>query len=548
MNSIQIKFKELIIVMQRESQVSQDSSSRNSKGQVLFSTLKMALATFSSRILGLLRELVMAAMFGASGLTDAFLVAFRIPNILRDLLAEGAFSSAFVPTFTEVRHKDPQEAKNLLWSLFFILVIITSIIGFFYALFAPQLIELFAPEFKKDPVKFQISVELLRLMSPFLLCTTVAALFMGALNSLKFFFIPSVAPASANFFMILTIFGLTPFLQLWGYSGVYSMAIGVLLGGLSQVLLQVPLLLREGHGLIWPKTFFSPHAKKVIKLLGPGFIGFAATQLNVLVTTGLASATLGAVSWLNYAFRLFQFPVGILSVSIAGSNLVHFSDAWKSNQKEKAKEVLQLSYFFSWLTIVPAMILLYVLAPQTVHLLLERGKFTIHDSSMTSLVLKLYVLGLPFYGIYKIFVPVFYAIDKQRVPVITSIVCVSLNILFCLWLTPTYGFKILPVGTSLSMGLNCLILCSMSKKYLQLPMTFFFNLRLSKIFFAGAFCYFVSQFTTEKFFNFQDSYLLKFSVFSFIGLAGVAVYFLILLLCGEGKSVFIPLKKKLKIM
>ena len=158
----------------------------------------MAIATFMSRILGLVREQVMAAYFGASGITDAFLVAFRIPNLLRDLFAEGAFSSAFVPTFVEANQESKEESRELLWTLFWLLTITTGTICLLIGIFAPELIEIFAPSFTKDPEKFHITVVLTRIMAPFLTFVSLAALFMGALNSLKVFFLPSLAPAGLH--------------------------------------------------------------------------------------------------------------------------------------------------------------------------------------------------------------------------------------------------------------------------------------------------------------------------------------------------------------
>lgn len=445
----------------------------------------MAVATFMSRILGLVREQVMAAYFGASGLTDAFLVAYRIPNLLRDLFAEGAFSSAFVPTFVERNGISRESARSLLWSLFIILLLITGISSLLIGIFSPELIALFAPTFKTDPEKFEITVTLTRIMAPFLMFVSIAALFMGALNSLKIFFVPALAPAFFNITMIVSMLVLPTILSERGIPLIYSLGIGVFVGGLVQALVQVPLIFKNALGPARPDRLLNNHSKKVIKLLGPGLVGFAATQVNLLVNTILASsAAIGAVSWLSYSFRLFQLPVGILSVSIGNTNLVHFSQNLKDGNRRAASEQLLTSYFLSWAVIFPAMITLLVLSEEIVMVIFERGKFTAEATVMTAKALRWYALGLPFYGIYKILVPSFYALDRQKIPVMTSILSIFVNIVFCVSLTPIYGFEILALGTSLSMLVSSSIQTWIIRKDLDLRLTQFFNMRWLKLLFV----------------------------------------------------------------
>lgn len=448
---------------------------------VLRSTIKMAVATFLSRILGLVREQVMAAYFGASGITDAFLVAYRIPNLLRDLFAEGAFSSAFVPTFVEANQESKDASRELMWSLFWLLFFITGVICIGIMIFAPELISIFAPSFIKDPEKFEITVNLTRIMAPFLTFVSLAALFMGVLNSLKVFFVPALAPASYNVMSILSMITLSGVLHSRGYEPIYSLGIGAMLGGFMQAAVQLPLIYKKGFRPLWPKTFWSARAKKIVKLIGPGLIGFAATQVNLLVTTILATPIVGATSWLNYSFRLFQLPVGILSVSIGNSNLVHFSEAWKKKDESGAKASLQQSYYLSFLTVMPALVVLYCLSDEIVNLIFERGRFTRESTLMTGEALRMYALGLPFYGLYKIWVPTFYALDRQKIPVLASLFSIAFNISFCLLLTPFFGFKILALGTTLSVLVNAAFQSYILKKDLELSWGFFFSPRIFKI-------------------------------------------------------------------
>ena len=506
----------------------------------------MAIATFFSRILGLVREQVMAAYFGASGVTDAFLVAYRIPNLLRDLFAEGAFSSAFVPTFVEANQESKEKSRELMWSLFWLLSLITGTICIGIMIFAPELISIFAPSFTKDPEKFILTVNLTRIMAPFLTCVSLAALFMGVLNSLKVFFIPALAPASYNVMSILSMLTLSGVLSAHGYHPIYSLGIGALLGGFMQAAVQVPLIYKHSLRPMWPKQFWTTRSKKVFKLLGPGIFGFAATQINLLVTTILATGTIvGATSWLNYSFRLFQLPVGILSVSIGNSNLVHFSEAWKKGDEKGAKDSLQSSYYLSFLTVMPAMVILYCLSDEIVNLIFERGRFDRISTVNTAEALRMYALGLPFYGLYKILVPTFYALDRQKIPVISSIFSIGFNISFCLFFTPLFGFKILALGTTLSVLVNSLILAWVLRKDLALSFGFYFNARMGKVLMASAFSVLVVE-TLLKVEFFTQPFMTKcFYLAGQISAIGF-LYISLLMLMGERAAVNALLAKMTK--
>ncbi len=506
----------------------------------------MAIATFFSRILGLVREQVMAAYFGASGVTDAFLVAYRIPNLLRDLFAEGAFSSAFVPTFVEANQESREAGRELMWSLFWLLTMVTGVICIGIMIFAPQLISIFAPAFVNDPDKFELTVNLTRIMAPFLTCVSIAALFMGVLNSLKVFFMPALAPAFYNIMSILSMLTLSSFIASRGYHPIYSLGIGAMLGGFMQAAVQVPLIWSRGLRPMWPKVFWTTRAKKILRLIGPGLIGFAATQVNLLITTILATSTIvGATSWLNYSFRLFQLPVGILSVSIGNSNLVHFSEAWKKKDVASAKQSLATSYYLSFLTVMPAFVVLYCLSDEIVNLIFERGRFSRESTLMTAEALRMYALGLPFYGVYKIWVPTFYALDRQKIPVIGSILSIIFNIAFCLSLTPFYGFKILALGTTLSVLVNSVFQSCVLSKDLDLKLNFFFSPRILKVCLATIFSAVIVELFL-KFEFFSQPFLGKCLILcAQISAAGV-LYFGFLFFTGEREVVEAQLSKILK--
>ena len=457
----------------------------------------------TSRLLGLVREQVIAAAFGASGITDAFTVAYRIPNLLRDLFAEGAFSSAFVPIFTAERLKNHQRARHLLWSLFMALLLITGAICLAMILWAPIIVDWVTDDrFTSDPERFALTVQLTRWMAPFLTLVSLAALFMGALNSLKIFFVPALAPAFFNVVMIASVLILPPWMEQWGLHPIFCLAVGVVGGGILQMLVQVPLLFKKQLAPTFSLQLKGPAVRAVIGRLGIGTFGIAANQINLLVTTVLATGTqIGALSWLTYAFRLFQLPVGILSVPIANSNLVHFSDQWKAGNKKEAASTLETSYTLSWFVLIPALCLLYALSSEIVELIFERGAFDTQDSSQTTLALRAYIVGLPFYGLYKLLGPTFFALDRPHVPVVVSIVSILANIVFCVALVPQYGFTVLALGTSVTMMLNSSLLICFIKRAMGLSWWFFFNPRILIFLSAGAGCslvtFWVKNFSLE---------------------------------------------------
>ncbi len=512
-------------------------SKETSKLTLLLSSLKMALATMISRLLGLVREQVIAFYFGASGVTDAFYIAYRIPNLLRDLFAEGAFSAAFVPEFTGENQKGLERANDLLWKLFMALAMVTGLISALTFIFAPQVVHLFAPSYGTETEQFMLTVNLVKIMAPFLLFVSLAALIMGALNSLKVFFLPSLAPATFNISMIASMVIGINWLRDEGMPGIYALGVGVFLGGIVQGLFQLPKLYEKGFRMkiLNPtKVWKDPRVQKVFIKLGPGLVGFAATQINLVVTTALASgAGLGAVSWLTFGFRIFQLPVGVLGVSVANSNMVHFSSSWKTGNFADAKKVLKDSFALSLLALIPAAIVLAGLSDLAVKILFERGKFDALDTQNTAVALRYYLLGLPFYGIYKLLVPVFYTLDRQKVPVYCSIFSIIANIIFCVSLVDAWGYKVLALGTTLSMILNSGLQFLILKKELQLPWGIAFNLKNLKTILAGSACFLSIVFSNLLPLNFGDSLFGLSLTLVLKAFICIGIYFLGLALMGE---------------
>ena len=425
----------------------------------------MAVATFLSRILGLVREQVFAYEFGAGRATDAFQVAFRIPNLLRDLFAEGALSSALVPTFTQMRQDQGERRAWRLAGLVFRAllggVLVLSLVGMWAA---PALVATYAGAYRSDPEKLNLTIRLTRELFPFFPCVALAAAFMAVLNAGGSFFLPAFASALFNLSSIVSGLAaarlLTRFPQ-WGWAPIEGMALGVVVGGAVQALCQLRPLYAQGYRWrrrepgesIW---YREPALRKMLLLMIPGVFGLAATQLNLLVNTILATSLgSGAVSYLNYAFRLMQFPIGILGVSLASATLPAVSRAWSAGDPRLAARTLEQSLQMACVLNVPASLGLATLGPLIVQVLYEYGQFRAPDTAATARALSMYAIGLTAYSLVKILVPTCYAIGQTRAAVVSSALAVattiSLNLIFIQW---GIGHAGLALGTSLAALVN----------------------------------------------------------------------------------------------
>ncbi len=277
---------------------------------------RVSLATMASRVLGLVREQVMAGLFGAGLATDAFNVAFRVPNLLRDLFAEGALSAAFVPTFTRTDHEQGRaEAWRMGAQVLNTVAIALSVLVLLGWVVAPWLVPLLAPGFAAVPGKLELTIWLSRIMLPFLLLIALAAAAMGMLNALHRFTVPALAPVFLNLGMVLGGVSLIPVFRALGQPAIVAMAAGVLIGGFLQFAVQLPALWHLGWRPVWPPAPGHPGVRRIVSLMLPASVGLAATQLNLFVNTILASLLVqGSVSWLAYAFRLMQLPIGVFGV------------------------------------------------------------------------------------------------------------------------------------------------------------------------------------------------------------------------------------------
>jgi putative peptidoglycan lipid II flippase len=416
-------------------------------------------ATITSRILGVVREQVIANYFGASSATDAYQVAFRIPNLVRDLFAEGAMSAAFVPTFT--RHLTTS-GREPAWRLgnhvVNALIVVTGALVVLGIIFAePLILALAAEQYTASPEKLALTVQLARIMLPTLTLIAVAAAFMGMLNSLHHYFIPALSPAMFNVLTIVCAFALVPLMPAVGLHPIVAIAIGTVLGGMAQLALQWPTLHHEGFRYRLDLDWRDEQLRRMLTLMGPGAIGMAATQVNVFVNTVLATSTVeGAVSWLNYAFRLMYVPIGLFGVSIATAALPTVSRQSTQQDASAVRDTVSSSLSLMLMLNIPASVGLIVLARPIVQVVLEHGRFTPADTIATAAALQFYAIGLVGYSVVRIVSPVFYALGHNRTPVLVSIVVVLVNATLNYSLVHYTGFSYrgLALGTSIAALIN----------------------------------------------------------------------------------------------
>ena len=427
------------------------------------STLGISSATFLSRILGLLRDIFSARLFGTTAIWDAFLVAFMIPNLLRRLLGEGALSNSFIPVFTEYLYKkDKKGAKRLASIIFTLLLIILTVVvlgGIFF-------INLILTKFSLAP-KVCLILQLTRFLLPYVFFLSLAALLMGILNSYKHFAAPALAPLFLNIFWLLSLFYLCPRFGESLEKKIWGVVIGVLLGGLFQLLIQIPALIKRKFFLKLNFNFSHPGLKKIGLLILPGILGLAVTQINIVVDLllGLFLGS-GAISSLWYGNRLMQFPLGVFGIALATAVLPHYSTYVVKREFRELKKMLSFALRMGFFIILPAAIGLISLRSPIIKLLFERGAFTSLSTSRTANTLFFYCLGLFAYAGVKIVAPVFYSFQDTKTPVKIAVIAMLANIGLNLILMIPLREGGLALATALSSCLNLFLLFFILRKRL----------------------------------------------------------------------------------
>ncbi|RMA97792.1 murein biosynthesis integral membrane protein MurJ [Hydrogenothermus marinus] len=389
-------------------------------------TFVFSIATFISRILGYVRDATIAYVFGASYLTDAFFVAWRLPNTLRQLVAEGSFNAAFIPIYTNLIKKNPDKAKAYLSSLFSYYVLILSIITFFAVIFSKILILILAPGFSKSPEILNLASNLVKIVFPYLILVGIVSFFMAVLNTKDKFFIPAVSPAFLNLsFIFFALF-------LSSYFGIYSIAFGALFGGFLQILLTYTLFKKEGF-------YLKPNFQKVVELkttlkrILPAFASFGVSQFGFVIDTILASLIMaGAISYLYYGNRIFQLPIGIFAIGLGNALLVSLSRHYAENNLKAFSKDLNEGLKLSLIISIPASFGMIVLGKEIIQLLFAHGKFSEKDTIYTFYALTGYSIGLIFYTMTRPLKSAFFAIEDVKTPLYSTIAGILGGILFAI--------------------------------------------------------------------------------------------------------------------
>ena len=415
-------------------------------------------ATLISRILGYVRDTLVATTFGAGAYADAFYAAFRISNLFRRLLGEGALSSAFVPVFTEyLGTQGKKETYEFFQTMFTFLLVLLSIITFLGILGAPQITHLIAGGFANTPDRFALTVSLTRWMFPFLLFISLAALVTGVLNSFKVFFMPALAPMTLSIAEIGYLLALAPFLSM--DKRIIGMALSVAVGGLGQLLIQIPSLWKQNITIRWRWAPKHEGLKRVGRLMLPATLGSSVDQLNAFVDTVFAShLALGSVTALYYSNRVMQLPLALFGIALSQVSLPTLSAHVVKKDTEAVKNTLNFALRLTTFMIFPATVGLVILSTPIVRVLFQHGAFSDNGTLLTSNALRFYALGLPAFAMVKILASAFYAHQNTKTPVRVACGCVVLNVIFIFIFMPRWGVGGLAFATTLASTINSIIL------------------------------------------------------------------------------------------
>ena len=475
----------------------------------------IGLATFISRLLGFLRDVVIARLFGVYVYAQAFVIAFRIPNLFRDLVGEGATNAAFVPVFSEytVRHTKEEfwELANVVLNLLLIILMSITILGI---IFSPLIVRLIAPGFIASPEKLAATIKLNRIIFPYILLISLSAYSMGLLNSLKNFTVSAFAPCLLNISIIV-------FAILFG-EGIKGLALGVLIGGVLQLAVQLPVLYKKGFRLKQPKTLNHPAARSIGKLMLPRLLSSCIYQLNNFVDSIFGSLAWivgeGGVAVLYFSYRLIQFPLGVFSNALSQAILPTFSTHALEESRDKLKHTLSWGLRAVFFVMVPASAGFMVLAHPLISTLFGGGRFDSYASNLTASALFYYSLGLSAYGGTKILQSCFFGLKDTITPTKTAALSLVLNIIFIAVFM--YPLKIagIALATSLSGIVTFLVLFAILKKKIgdfgagEIGASFL-RVLLASLGMAVV-CYFTSCLRINKFLNLGASVLA--GLFSYI--------------------------------
>lgn len=417
------------------------------------------IGTAISRVMGLVRESVFAYLYGAGRSTDAFNAAFRIPNLLRDLFAETALSSAFVPVLTSQKAKG-RDSENLfasnIFNTLFIVVGLVSIAGIFLS---PYLANIIAVGFGSVPEKLSLTGRLTAIIFPFLFFVALAAWAMSFLNTEGEFFIPSLAPAFFNLFSIATPIAFYAYYTRRGADPIYAMAVGVTVGGLMQLAIQLPSLFKKGFKYRFYLNFKDPEFRRVMALFIPVAIGLAGSRINVAVNTVLVSfLEEKSMTWLNYAFRIMHLPLGLFGIAVGTVALPVLSRLAVDNNLTEIRKTLLDSLRMVFFLTIPTSVLIAFFSHPITGIIYQRGRFGALDTYATGQALILYILGIPFVSALRNVAAVFYAYKDAKTPMYASFASIGINVVLNLTLMRLMGYRAFPLSTTVAAFVNIGIL------------------------------------------------------------------------------------------
>ena len=418
--------------------------------------------TLLSRALGMVRDFLIAYLFGATLATDAFWVSLRIPNTLRRFFGEGTLTVATVPVLREARdrHGDAEAHRiaRASWTLFALILIALAVLG---SLYAPTLVRYLAPGFRRNPEQLALAGDLLRITFPYIFFIGLVGLAHGILNAWDHFFAPAFHPILYNLAMIVGAFTLVPFFD----PPVSGMCWALLFGGVLQLGLQVPYLLRTGFTFRPLFDLGNRGMRRILTLMGPAAVGIAVYQLNIFVSTILASLLeAGSISWLFYSDRLFQFPLGVFVIALGTAMLPTLSSQATADRDEARRTTTELSVQLILFLTIPSAIALAILAMPLVSLIFRHGRFDVYDTHMTALALQMFVMGLVPVSAGRILLQVFYSVQDTRTPVVIAAFAFAANLILSLLLMGPFGHAGLALATSLSAWLQLVLTYRWVKK------------------------------------------------------------------------------------
>lgn len=431
------------------------SPQQSERAKVVEAAGVVGLGTLCSRILGFVRDMMLAGLFGAVPAADAFFIAYRIPNLLRELFAEGSMSAAFIPVFSEyLAQRTQRDAWELAGAAFTTLLTLLTSVCLLGILASPWIVQLMAPGFSGDAEQQALTVLLTQIMFPYLLFIGLAALAMGVLNSVRSFAAPAFSPVVFNIVIITVTLTLAPFFE----KPILAVGVGVVIGGFAQFLMQMPFLRKAGFALTLRFDFRHDGVRRIGWLMAPALIGLSVTQINILVSTILASYFPGGPTYLFYGMRLIHFPLGVFGVAVATAVLPSLATQASNGDMEALRKTLGFGLRLIFFIIFPAMVGLILLRTPIVHLFFEHGRFTAADTAGTAAAVFGYAVGLWAYAGVRIAVSAFYALQDTRTPVLVAVAAVITNIGLSLLLMGPMAHAGLALATALSAILNMALL------------------------------------------------------------------------------------------